>query len=258
MTKKKRKADLPDLARRLSELANTYEHKGRLKESELLRQFARQVERGDEKEIEPADKPYRSIKLSKSPGRAGESDSKTDSSSLWSRIRKPLISIFLIFHCSAVAIWLIPASTPQKLVKKIVAPYMYYFGLWQYWCVFAPEPKTYNVFITALIRYKDGTESIWEVPRAEKMGYIERGFKERYRKWANESIYDPKYKRSWPDAARWIARNHSKPGKVPESVSLIRHWAYIPSPEEGLGKPSPEPNEQFTFYEYRVKPEDLS
>src|ERR1700678_1767353 len=85
----------------------------------------------------------------------------------WSRIRQPLILIFLVWHFSGVMIWLSP-DCPLK--QELITPYIGYlnfFGLWQGWSVFE-HPRTYNEYVTAVIGFKDGSQKIWEFPRMEK------------------------------------------------------------------------------------------
>ena len=154
----------------------------------------------------------------------------------WCRIRQPLILMFLFWHFSGVLLWLSPDGPLKANLIPPFIGYLNFFGLWQGWSVFE-HPRTYNEYATALITYQDGSQKIWEFPRMEKMGLIEKMFKEGYRRWANDCICDVNDSYLWPDATRYIARINRRTGNNPVSVSLIRHWTWIDPPEVGIGKP---------------------
>jgi hypothetical protein len=152
------------------------------------------------------------------------------------RLRHPLIMAFLVWHFSGVLLWLSPDG---PLKQELIPPYLGYlnfFGLWQGWSVFE-HPRTYNEYVTALITYRDGSQKVWEFPRMEKMGIIEKMFKEGYRRWGNDCVCDKDQSYLWPDAARYIARANAHPGNPPVSVSIIRHWSWIDPPNVALKKP---------------------
>jgi hypothetical protein len=172
-------------------------------------------------------------------------------------LAKITLSAFIIFHLFAVSLWLLP---PSPFRTHMLAPFNSYVtmsGLWQSWNVFAPVPKTWNIYLTGDVVYQDGSRTIWQFPRLEKLDYLTRMQKQPYRKWAHEGLVDVANSITWPDAARFIARQTARPGKQPQMVSLVKHWAYIPPPEVGLGKPSPEPNKSYVFYKYIVSAGDL-
>ncbi len=153
-----------------------------------------------------------------------------------SRIGHALILLFLAWHFSGVLLWLSPdGPLKQKLIPPFVG-YLNFFGLWQGWSVFE-QPRTYNEYLTAVVRFKDGSQSTWEFPRMEKMNIIEKMFKEGFRRWTNDCVSDTTMSYLWPDATRYVARiNNRNTGNPPVSVSIIRHWIWIDPPETGLGK----------------------
>jgi hypothetical protein len=54
--------------------------------------------------------------------------------------RRVVISAFVIFHLSALAIWTMPDCA---IKSQCGPPYRYYMmplGLWQWWAIFAPDP----------------------------------------------------------------------------------------------------------------------
>ncbi len=177
--------------------------------------------------------------------------------SIWRRYRKAVISAFIIYHCAAIAFWLMPKGPLRRHVLPLFTTYINIASLWQFWSVFAPEPKKYNIFLTSLIQYDDGSTKYWPLPRPDKMDYITRAFKERYRKWASEGLWTKGNEAIYPDACRWVARQNLEPGKSPKRVTLIRTWEWIPPPETGIGQPVPEATKPSPFYTEEIKPEDL-
>lgn len=177
---------------------------------------------------------------------------------MWQTSYKTAVSLFLVWHFTGVTLWICPPSPLQEQLIQPFIWYVNYFGLWQNWSVFV-SPRTINYYLTAFIRFKDGTERTWEFPRPEKLGIVEKMFKERYRQWGTDAVNDDTEPYLRPDAARYIARLHnSDPANPPVGVALIRHWTYIPPPEEGLGKPLPDDDDgQDVIYEAEITPGDL-
>ncbi len=88
----------------------------------------------------------------------------------------------------------------------------------------------------------------------EQLSLRERYFKERYRKFADNLVRD-ETDALLPDAARYIARLNSSPGKPAKTVILIYNWSFIvPRPD---GSYVPEPWERHVLLGYGVQPEDL-
>jgi hypothetical protein len=144
--------------------------------------------------------------------------------------------LFLAWNFSGVLLWLSPdCSLKQNLISPFI-PYLNFCGLWQGWSVFE-HPRTYNEYLTAQVTFKDGSQKLWEFPRMEKMGLIDKMFKEGYRRWTNDCVSDVNDAFLWPDATRYIARINNHPGNPPTKVSIIRHWVWIDPPETGIQKP---------------------
>lgn len=172
------------------------------------------------------------------------------------RVMKVSVSFFVIWHCLTIAdgLGLCSLYGDFKELHRIVEPYVFYFGVWQNWKVFAPVPKDYNIYLTAVLDFTDGTQKIWYFPRMEKISVLRRPWKERYRKWYSESLYD---QRAWPDTARFIARINSSDKKVPSSVTLVRHWSYIRPRPQGYELDDQGECYESPFYSFQVKEEEL-
>jgi hypothetical protein len=60
-----------------------------------------------------------------------------------------VISAFVLFHLSALAIWTNPTCA---IKERFQWPYRYYvlpLGIWQWWAIFAPEPLSENQVLEA-------------------------------------------------------------------------------------------------------------
>lgn len=130
---------------------------------------------------------------------------------------------------------------------------MFWSGLYQNWALFAPNPLSVNSRLEAEVIYRDGRTSVWKFPLPQDFGYFQRYFKERYEKWGNQAVRLDQNAVLWPDAARYIARLNNDGKNPPVTVKLVRYWSQIAAPRSG----EPEPWNQYVFFTYSVKPEDL-
>jgi hypothetical protein len=168
-----------------------------------------------------------------------------------------LVNGFVCFHIAAVGAWLLPDNwLLRNQVAQVVRPYLFFSGTWQSWEMFCPTPGHMNSFLDATVRLADGTTRAWTFPRMRSYNLLERYQKERYRKWV-ENIRMDANEIAWADAARFVARRFVGEASRPVRVSLHRHWAMVPPPEQGLGRPLPTEYDSHTFFHYTVSPEDL-
>jgi hypothetical protein len=173
------------------------------------------------------------------------------------KIKRIAINAFLLFNILAITSWCIPLNSPLIAnFRDLVRPYMVWSGLFQTWDMFAPSPRNINSYVEAVVIYKDGRTQTWRFPRMEKLGFPERDFKERYRKFA-ENVENNANSALWPDVARRIARLHENASNPPALVLLIRYWSEI-KPPSAVAAYRPEPWRANIFFEYTVKPQDLS
>ncbi|MBV9405129.1 MAG: hypothetical protein JO211_07275 [Acidobacteriaceae bacterium] len=171
-------------------------------------------------------------------------------------IRRIAISAFLLFHILAITCWSVPLSTPLiAAMRNVIRPYLVWSGLFQSWDTFAPSPKSINSYVDAIVIYKDGRTETWKFPRMEQLSLTERYSEERYRKFV-ENLKEDTNAGLWPDVARHIARAHNDASNPPQTVMLIRHWSDI-VPRTDAAHESERWHIQI-FYEYNVKPEDLT
>jgi hypothetical protein len=116
-------------------------------------------------------------------------------------------------------------------------PYPLWTGLFQKWDMFAPDPSKLNCYVGAQIAFRDGRTALWNFPRMENLGIVEKYFQERYRKYANDNLRLDSDAPAWPDAARYIARLHCSAVNPP-----VRYRSIVPPPTAtGVYTPGPWP-----------------
>jgi hypothetical protein len=136
------------------------------------------------------------------------------------RLRYVAINFFLIFHLWGIACWCAPVDSPLiPLCRNLLRPYFLWSGLFQSWDMFAPVPKGANTCLKAVLRYQDGSSRTWEFPRMDQMSFTD--VKERYRKFA-DYLQGENTDELLPDAARFIARLNSPPGKTGQNSNSGR------------------------------------
>ena len=153
-----------------------------------------------------------------------------------SGIGRALISGFIIFTLAAMLISNLPASELRRTGMKVFDPYLDVSGLHQNWNLFAPDPRRTTLQLAARITFDDGSTTVWHPPTGDPFTGVYRTF--RWRKWAgnvmasgNAGLLEP--------AADWIALMHTKDGKIPIAVVLVKR-SYV-APAIGSGKPSKQP-----------------
>jgi hypothetical protein len=177
-----------------------------------------------------------------------------DGRARWPRIA---VNAFVVFHLVAILAWALPLNTLLiGKTKELISPYMLWSGLFQAWDLFAPDPRSANVYVDAQVIFRDGQQRTWSFPRMEELGIVDKYFKERYRKWANDNLRMDSYAALWPDAARYVARVNADRANPPRTVRLVRHWSNIDAPGT-LNRDASAGWQQYTFYNYEVKPGDL-
>ena len=141
-----------------------------------------------------------------------------------------VISAVLIFVLVAIIISNLPASALRRSAHPIVQPLLDTTGLNQNWNLFAPNPRRSTLRLEARIDYADGSTSVWRTPISDPFVGTYRAF--RWRKWASYVVSNSR-PQLWPMAALWLARTHTRAGKIPVRVSLYQQFFYAPKPGSG-------------------------
>ena len=116
-------------------------------------------------------------------------------------------------------------------------------GLSQIWNVFAPDPVSQKVDLSADVEFADGTHAIWRPPHRRALdaalGYP-------WEMWAARAVRDDR-SALWAPAARWIAR---RAGDHVVRVTLRRRWSDVPTP----GTRPTAGTQEFGFYTLDLRP----
>ncbi|MFA6212003.1 MAG: hypothetical protein WCT03_17450 [Candidatus Obscuribacterales bacterium] len=176
----------------------------------------------------------------------------------WARIRKPVISAFLILHCTLNYCYLFNNHPYINNVNHFFFGYYAFMGLEQAWNVFAPEPRRGNPHLTAIVTYQDGTSKLWTYPRMERLDFFTKIPKERYRKFFDDNAAWS-FPMVWPDIARYVARIHyAEKDNPPILVTLTRFSSDILPMEAGLGKPNLPQSDTKVLGVYEITAKDLA
>lgn len=194
-----------------------------------------------------------SRKTPKQPKNGAHAEASSDDDIITFDVVRFLITLFIVWQLLAVAFWLMPGSAIKRPFLGLLEPYMWVTAGDQNWSMFAPNPASQDVYLTANIVYQNGANTVYTFPRMRDLNYLQRYQQERFRKmieWAHQDNYHM----MWPYLARFAAlANNSRPHSNPVvHVELVRHWQDIPNP----GVPMP-PYSQYTFYKADYPPGSL-
>ncbi len=178
-------------------------------------------------------------------------------------LRKWILPGFIAFHLCALFLIAFPGGSPVRTRLSLpFRPYFEFFYFWQNWGMFAPEPSNLNAFVRAVVKTVDGRVLNYDLPRVSELGYFEKYWMERYRKWAIDNIRSDGQSAYWPAAARFIARKlRQEEGIVAAEVQLWRYWTNVEAPDV-LFRPMhyriPESEMQrYRFYSTAIHPGDF-
>lgn len=164
--------------------------------------------------------------------------------------KKIAVHVFILLHLFIIAVWSLPTEMKFKSrVEHIFSPYFYFTGLWQGWDMFAPNPRSTKLRMDAYVYYEDGSRRTWEFPQMEKLSYLERFQKERFRKWAHDNVRMDSSSRLWKPTAEYISRLLQEPGNPIKKIELNRHWYELTLEEENRELASSD-WQHYTFYTY--------
>lgn len=170
-------------------------------------------------------------------------------------MRRTLVNAFIVLHLAVIWTWCLPQTFAlRRPLTRLTSHYVLATGLWQGWSMFSPNPRRVDIRVGAEIEFADGAKTLYDFPQMDRLGYWERYRKERFRKWANDSLRLDTKKALWKPAAEWVARRYdANPSRVTR-VRLIRRWRDIPPPKAtgllGRIEPPKRIDREHTFYEY--------
>lgn len=116
-------------------------------------------------------------------------------------------------------------------------------GLSQVWNVFAPDPASQVIDLSAEVEFADGAHATWRPPRRSALlapiGY-------HWQMWAAQVVRDENSS-LWAPAARWIARNGGWGWRRVVRVTLRRSAVDVPAPGARVALPPPLEFDFFTL-----------
>ncbi len=168
------------------------------------------------------------------------------------------ISAVLGLYYFCVGMWISPEGFFKNAVVQYVRPFTNACGFGQSWSLFAPELRTYNAHMAAVIEFKDGSTKFYEYPRMEKMDFFGQLRREKLRKMFIDNLPGNNFSEFRAPVARELAQANNDPLNPPVLVTLRLHSVVTPPPEQWVNRDNfPEHTTHETLFVYKVRPEDL-
>lgn len=143
-------------------------------------------------------------------------------------------------------------------LHRAVRPVELALGLDQNWKLFSPELRGMNFHSQAIITFMDGTMKFYEFPRVERMEFFKKIRREKISKFLNDCFPWPNNDAFLPDTARFIARGNWDPENPPATITFAYNWVDSPKFSQFIKQDElPQQTNRYTFFSYRVQPEDL-
>jgi hypothetical protein len=142
---------------------------------------------------------------------------------------------FVALHLAAITLFSLPIELfPFITLRRLLAPYMRCVGLNEMWNTFAPDPKSAEQYLKAVVVTLNGNTEVYSFPRMEELSFYERYRKERYRKFA-ESVLCNDCSGLWPDIEKEVARRAMDPIDPPVRIILIKFESPIDPKTGAIG-----------------------
>ncbi|WP_263359951.1 hypothetical protein [Acidicapsa ligni] len=160
-------------------------------------------------------------------------DSRNGASSDSRRIVRVVTTLFVAFHLVAILAFALPLGVVPAYLLAFLSPYTRCVGLNEMYDTFAPNPKSEEEFLKAIVFARSGNMEVYSFPRMEDLSLWQRYSQERYRKFV-ESVLCKDCSGLWPDIEKEAARRVSmSPSDPPDRVILVRFDSPI-DPAKGL------------------------
>lgn len=131
-------------------------------------------------------------------------------------------NIFVAFHLVAILAFALPLGIVPANLLGFLSPYVRCVGLNEMYDTFAPNPKSGEQFLKAIVFARSGNTEVYSFPRMEDLSPWERYSQERYRKFT-ESVMCKDCSGLWPDIEKEAARRvPMSPSDPPGRVILVR------------------------------------
>jgi hypothetical protein len=120
--------------------------------------------------------------------------------------RRIAISVFVLFHISAVSIWTMPSCA---IKDRFQAPYRYYMlplGLWQWWAIFAPEPLRENRILEVEVIDAKRLIHVYQFTTLADLTWAQRFVRYRHPKFTDNMVTGGEYGKQREFTARHAVR----------------------------------------------------
>jgi hypothetical protein len=155
-------------------------------------------------------------------------------------LKKWALSLFVTGHVAALLTWNLPNGPLRAWLEPTAAHYILPTGLWQSWCMFAPDPPRAKFTLEAVIIDKNGVARIYPFPYSGEMSPLEKVPLYRHAKYAsNVGVKESKAQREF--AARHALRSLDIPDDA-YPVDLQLYYKVRPTPPPGT------PSEERTLH----------
>ena len=141
-----------------------------------------------------------------------------------------VVNVFIVVTLLAVVASNLPRqSSLGSFAGMAFGPYLRATGLEQRWNVFAPDPLPYTVYVSARIRYADGSSDSWSYPFGGSLIGAYRFYRWEKLSWrVNTDHAGSEFLRE--QLALWVLREIADPGRDPVAVELVRRYSDTPIP----------------------------
>lgn len=170
-------------------------------------------------------------------------------------IRQILPAMAVLAYMIGATSWSMPRGFPLKpTIDQIFAGTFRKLGLTQRWDLFAPEPRSIDVHVTAEVTFADGRTTTVNLSKMDEYGFLERFQRNRWRKFFNDHVRLDRNGAMWEPVARNIARNFENHGKSrPNSIVLVRYWRLVRKPDDRV-ESTPGYFNRANFYRWKAEP----
>jgi hypothetical protein len=172
-------------------------------------------------------------------GRRGTSPQEHLEGREWGRA---LLSVFIAITVATVLVMQLPNSYLRTKLDRLAQPYANATGLDQNWQVFAPDPRRRSIDLEGRVKYADGSQATWHIPRSNN--FVGAWWDYRWRKVMEHAVPDAGAE-IWLPLALFVARQEKRASPI-VSLDLVRHWSDL-RPPGGHG-PLQTPWQQYKFF----------
>lgn len=169
-----------------------------------------------------------------------------------------VLSLGLFVYLSVLAIAASPPSPFRRFCDHIFKEPFNYWGLYNSYGVFAPDPAYYDQLFRAVVKFKDGSSKTWIFPylRQWKDDDCQRQFKLAWEEWQYYFVWSKDNAVLLTDAAKYVAWLYRNPENPPVEVSIFRDFSDIVLPAIDAKPMPPLPKASERLLEYSVRAED--